>query len=180
MFPSFTGSSRKTRNVNLSGQRAENPFTSTGWSSGSPVGASRTVAQAQASRHQRHQEREKIKAVQRLQRAWRGHRVRRQLQDLRRQLLDQLYSGQEQGQDDVVGRLTQALPLVLVVYRASNVQDQQRLALVVQDLVQTNFCAFSSDDISRFRMRRLVRITVATLEMYVLTTSPLQRAAPRY
>jgi len=80
MFQSFTGSSRRPRQVNLSG-RATNPFAA--FPGGSP---SRTaphasnpesaVANAQRERALRQQERNRQAASRTVQRVWRGHRSR--------------------------------------------------------------------------------------------------------
>ncbi|KAK0640874.1 hypothetical protein B0T16DRAFT_336075 [Cercophora newfieldiana] len=173
MFPSFTGNSRRPRNVNLSGQRATNPFTSTSWSSSSPAGASKTVAHAQAERQQRQRERERLQATLRIQRLWRGHRARRRLRTSRRQMLDQLYSGQ--GSGDGVRRTIEALPLLLAVYQTSVPEDYDRLRWMAQELVQTGFGAFAPDGIPSFRMNKLVRVLIAALES--LDTGRLQSHA---
>jgi len=166
MFPNFTGNSRRTRNVNLSGQRAVNPFTSTSWTSSSPVGASKTVAHAQAERQQRQRERERIQATLRIQRSWRGHRVRWGLRASRRQLLDQLYN--REGADDALQRSIKAFPLLLAVYQVSVPGDYERLRWVVQDLVQTGFGAFESDAIALSRMKKLASVLIAALERYAM------------
>lgn len=160
MFPTFTGNSRKGRNVNLSGQRTSNPFTSTSWGASSTLGASKTVAQAQAERQQRQQERDRLKAAQRIQRTWRGHRVRRIVRDERRQTIDHLYEAQL---DDASQRSRKALRLVFATFQAFDVQDRHRLALVTQDLLQTDFAAFSSGVVGWDRIGKLRRILLAAL-----------------
>ncbi|KAK3503989.1 hypothetical protein B0T13DRAFT_392639 [Neurospora crassa] len=160
MFPTFTGSSRKGRNVNLSGQRTSNPFTSTSWGAGSATGASKTVAHAQAERQQRQQERDRLRAAQRIQRTWRGHRVRRTLRDEQRQAIDRLYEAQPV---DAGQRSAQALPLVFAAFQAFNVQDRYRLALVTEDLLQTNFSAFSLVFLGWDKLGKLRRILLAAL-----------------
>ncbi|KAK0707438.1 hypothetical protein B0H67DRAFT_311243 [Lasiosphaeris hirsuta] len=173
MFPTFTGNSRKSRNVNLSGQRAINPFTSTSWSPASPVGASQTVAHAQAERQQRQQERDRLKAALRIQRSWRGHRVRRGVRLSRRQLLDQLYSGG--ATVDALQRSIRGLPLILAVFQASKPEDHKRVRRVAQDLVQTRFGAFASGAVDASRMDKLTRVLIAVLER--LDTGSLQSQA---
>lgn len=160
MFPTFTGSSRKGRNVNLSGQRTSNPFTSTSWGASSATGASKTVAHAQAERQQRQQERDRLRAAQRIQRTWRGHRVRRTLRDEQRQAIDGLYEAQPV---DARQRSAQALPLVFAAFQAFNVQDRHRLALVTEDLLQTDFSAFSSVFLGWDKLGKLGRILLAAL-----------------
>ncbi|KAJ4293945.1 ubiquitin-protein ligase (E3) [Collariella sp. IMI 366227] len=111
MFQTFSGSSRKTRNVNLSGQKPTNPFNSTSWSPGGP-GGSKTVAHAQAERLQRQQERERLRAAQCLQKSWRGHRVRRNLRISRREAFDRLYHAEE-GLVDLQRRTLEGTRLLL-------------------------------------------------------------------
>ncbi len=168
MFTTFTGSSRKSRNVNLSGQKSTNPFTSTSWSPGSGAGASKTVAHAQAERAQRQQERDRLKAAQRIQRTWRGHRSRRELRATRRHTVDQLYNpGNQVGQErlpDVEPRTVEATPLVLSTYQVSNAQDQERLYLLACDLLQTKFACFTSGAIPAPRLGKLARVVLAALE----------------
>jgi len=161
MFPTFTGSSRKTRNVNLSGQKATNPFTSTSWAPSSAAGASRTVAHAQAERLQRQQERDRLKAAQRIQCTWRGHQLRRNLRASRRQALDQLYS--EAGAVDAERRAATATPLLLGIYQLSSDEDHGRLCLLARDLLQTRFACFESGAVELPRLGRLARIVVSAL-----------------
>src|SRR5690242_15786045 len=117
MFPTFTGSSRKGRNVNLSGQKTTNPFTSTSWTPSAAAGASKTVAHAQAERLQRQQERERLKAAQRIQRTWRGHRSRRNLRAERREAVDLLYMHRLDTPADMERRTVEATPLLLSHYQ---------------------------------------------------------------
>lgn len=176
MFASFTGNSRKPRNVNLSGQQAINPFTNPSWSSSSPTGASKTIAHAQAEREQRKRERDRIQATLRIQRSWRGHRVRRGLRASRRQLLDELYS--ETGAGDEVERSARALPLILAVYQAAVPEDSERLRRVAQDLVQTRFGAFTSGAVPKPRLNRLARVFLVALDR--LGPDSLESHAPLF
>ncbi|KAI9664685.1 MAG: hypothetical protein M1821_006132 [Bathelium mastoideum] len=68
MFQSFTGNSRRPRQVNLSG-RNPNPFANVGGTGG----VNTTLANAQQERAQREKERQRLRAAKTLQRAWRGH-----------------------------------------------------------------------------------------------------------
>ncbi len=161
MFPTFTGSSRKTRNVNLSGQKATNPFSSTSWAPSSAAGTSKTVAHAQAERLQRQQERDRLKAAQRIQCTWRGHRSRRNLRISRRNALDQLYG--EGGTADVGQRVVKAAPLLLSIYQLSSSEDHHRLCLLALDLLKTRFACFETGAIEQPRLGRLARIVVSAL-----------------
>lgn len=76
MFPSFTGSARPKRQVNLSG-RSSNPFSAPGLRTPhAPQSVQNALAQAQQERILRQQEREKPPAATKIQKAWRGYRVR--------------------------------------------------------------------------------------------------------
>ena len=77
MFPSFTGSARPRRQVNLSG-RNTNPFAAAAGSRlpNSSQTAQNALAQAQHERLARQQERERPPAATAIQRVWRGHKAR--------------------------------------------------------------------------------------------------------
>ncbi|KAH7135807.1 E3 ubiquitin-protein ligase NEDD4 [Dendryphion nanum] len=72
MFTSFSGSSRRPRQVNLSGRRT-NAFGNAGTGGGSQAALDR----AQQERAQRQRERDTLKAAQIIQRVWRGHTSRK-------------------------------------------------------------------------------------------------------
>ena len=87
MYPSFTGSARPKRQVNLSG-RNSNPFTAHSASRTTSVTqkSQNALAQAQQERILRQQEREKPPAATRIQKRWRGYTARRQTaQEFRRE-----------------------------------------------------------------------------------------------
>ena len=86
MFPSFTGSARPKRQVNLSG-RNNNPFATLPGSriSSSSHTSQNALAQAQQERILRQQERERPPAATRIQKIWRGHREREQAKVIWRQ-----------------------------------------------------------------------------------------------
>ncbi|KAF2493513.1 E3 ubiquitin-protein ligase NEDD4 [Lophium mytilinum] len=81
MFTTFSGSTRRPRQVNLSG-RGSSSFGNVGSGSGSQAALDR----AQQERQQRQRERDRLRAARLLQRAWRGHSTR---QDIRRDLRQQ-------------------------------------------------------------------------------------------
>jgi ubiquitin-protein ligase E3 C len=167
MFATFSGSSRRPRNVDLSGQRNFNPWTSP---NRGPIqsGASKTVAQAQAERERRHREREELAAVKRLQRVWRGHRDRRRLRCLWRQEYDFLYQQRMPAQDRRL-RITQAFPLLLASFVPKRSDDQQRLDLFVADILSlpsTSPSAVDFNILSQFEWDRLARLFVAALYKY--------------
>lgn len=86
MFPSFTGSTRPKRQVNLSG-RNNNPFAAVSGSrtSSSPQTSQNALVHAQHERILRQQERERPPAATRIQRTWRGHKERKQAKAVWRQ-----------------------------------------------------------------------------------------------
>ncbi|XXG95838.1 ubiquitin-protein ligase (E3) [Hypoxylon texense] len=152
MFPTFTGSSRRPRNVNLSGQRNTNPWATSSWSP-STSGASKTVAQAQAEREKRQRERDELNAAKKLQRVWRGHRGRQSFKQTCRERYDALY-GQPVDHDSSQ-RVTSALPLLLLLFDPAQTDDQHRLDLFIQDLVTlksdpSNFRIFDPSSWDRF------------------------------
>ncbi|KAL2871035.1 HECT-type E3 ubiquitin-protein ligase [Aspergillus lucknowensis] len=78
MFQSFTGNSRRPRQVNLAG-RNTNPFAAypSGRQNPHASGPQNTLAIAQQERLLRQQERDRLAASRILQRTWRGYRSRR-------------------------------------------------------------------------------------------------------
>ena len=74
MFSTFTGNSRRPRQVNLSG-RNPNPLAS----AGAAKGQAAALASAQQDRIQRHRERHRQLTAKLLQRVWRGYIVRKKL-----------------------------------------------------------------------------------------------------
>ncbi|KAI1768636.1 hypothetical protein GGR53DRAFT_477811 [Hypoxylon sp. FL1150] len=147
MFPTFSGSSRRPRNVNLSGQRSTNP-----WASGAS-GASKSVAQAQAEREKRQRERDELNAAKRLQRVWRGYKGRQSFKQTCRERYDALYG--QQTDYDHSQRMTSTLPLLLLLFDPVHTEDQHRLDLFVQDLATlksdpTNFGLFDPNSWDRF------------------------------
>jgi ubiquitin-protein ligase E3 C len=88
-FQIFTGSSRRPRQVNLSG-RNNNPFAAVAGASTSraPLSTHDAVAHAQQERRARQQERDRLQAVKTLQRIWRGHTSRREFRSRYRQEWD--------------------------------------------------------------------------------------------
>ena len=91
MFPSFTGSARRRRQVNLSG-RNNNPFAAQ--AGGSRTSASSQIShnalvQAQQERALRQQERERPPAATKIQKTWRGHKERKVIRNKWRQEWDE-------------------------------------------------------------------------------------------
>lgn len=162
MFPTFSGNSRRPRNVNLSGQKNSNPFAATSWGTGAATGASKTVADAAAERQQRQQERKRRQAVHNIQRVWRAHRVRRNLRAAYRAEFDDIYSSDSML--DVEDRIRQAFPLLMSVFDASQPTDLERLARLGKDLLQTSLTPFDSGQIHPARLNKLSRAVIRALE----------------
>jgi ubiquitin-protein ligase E3 C len=78
MFTTFSGSTRRPRNVNLGGRKT-NPFGNA--STGSGAGSQAALDRAQQDRAQRQRERDTLNAAKRIQRVWRGHASRQQVAD---------------------------------------------------------------------------------------------------
>ncbi|KAJ4361466.1 ubiquitin-protein ligase (E3) [Ascochyta clinopodiicola] len=83
MFTSFTGNTRRPRQVNLSGRKT-NPFGTPGTGAGSQAALDR----AQQERAQRQRERDTLNAAKKIQRVWRGHASRQRVADYLRQTWD--------------------------------------------------------------------------------------------
>ncbi len=165
-FSTFSGSSRKPRNVNLSGQRI-NPWAASGWSSSSS-GASKSVAQAQAEREKRHRDRQELNAATRLQRLWRGHKVRQLVKQRHREDYDALYI--QSAPTSPRSRVYLVFPLLLALFDPSRQDDHHRLDLFVQDLTSSNFVSDVSQQPNSSVWDRLARLLVRAMEKYSTNT----------
>ncbi|KAI1848922.1 hypothetical protein JX266_005350 [Neoarthrinium moseri] len=154
MFHTFSGNSRRPRNVNLSGQKSTNPWANSGWTP-APSGASQTVANAQAEREKRQKERDELAAAKNLQRVWRGHTSRHSTRSRHRKDWDELYSTEGDASKRVLG----ALPLILALFDAKDPGDQCRLAQFIKDLDSTG-----PWDLEARHWGKLASILVAALE----------------
>lgn len=157
-FPTFSGSSRRPRNVNMSGQKNLNPFAATAWTPSSSSHASKTVADAQAERRQRQLERDKLKASENIQRTWRGHRARRNLRDKRRGELDTLYTDDALRSNPEL-RSSLALSLAVTALDSSRPDDQERLTRLAVDL-EASSCALVKTA-NNTQLRKLARQLLA-------------------
>ncbi|OBT41030.1 hypothetical protein VE00_08404 [Pseudogymnoascus sp. WSF 3629] len=134
MFQSFSGSSRRTRQVNLSGQDI-NPFEASSWAP-TASGTQKTLAAAQHERHLRQLERERLVATKNIQRTWRGHRVRKDVANTRRQAWDLLDNQHAQEEDLAEPVLMEELNLLLAFFNYKNSEDISRLSCLCQRLLQ--------------------------------------------
>lgn len=173
MFPTFSGNSRRPRNVNMSGQKNLNPFAATSWTPNSSSTASKTVADAQAERNRRQHEREKLKAAQSIQKTWRGHAARSCLKDKRRETLDALYG--DLSRTDPRTRAAEALPLVVAALDPRLPDDRTRLERFAQDLLQSD-CSLvkSQETASGSQIRRLTKQLLVLLQRYLAPHVPNQ------
>ncbi|KAI5866134.1 hypothetical protein GGS23DRAFT_603515 [Durotheca rogersii] len=168
MFPTFTGTSRRPRNVNLSGQRNTNPWATPNWAT-SGSGASKTVAQAQIEREKRQRERDELNAAKRLQRVWRGHSGRQGFRRTCRQEYDRLYH--QAALHDAPDRVTDALPLLLALFDPKQAEDQRRLDLFVRDLAGLRTSATHIGISDPTSWDRLERLLIRALEKRAVTSS---------
>lgn len=156
MYSTFSGSSRRPRNVNLSGQNT-NPF-ATAWTPSAASSVNKTVSHAQAERQQRQQERDRLKAAGNIQRVWRGYKSRKYLKQSQRETLQALY-GQDGGTNVRVAH--DALLLLFTVFRPSYEPDQRILSAFLSDLRDSNF-----SQVHGMPDARLVRLLALVLSSF--------------
>ncbi|TVY78442.1 putative E3 ubiquitin protein ligase [Lachnellula suecica] len=163
MFQTFSGNSRRPRQVNLSGQNT-NPFLANAWSP-SPSGTQQTVANAQQEREQRQRERERLNASKRIQRAWRGHTVRRDLADSRRKIWDGLNTDQQSSLEVGAGSvLAEQLHLIVTFYSQRRRDDLERLVHLSQRISYAGFETFLARPDIQTQLLRLANITLEALQ----------------
>lgn len=165
MFSTFTGNSRRPRNVNLSGQ-ASNPFSNTSWSPSAVSNATKTVSDAQAEREKRQAERRRLKAASQIQRTWRGYRSRAALRDRHRHDFDLVYGSRPDL--NVAQRLHASFPLLLSFFSADRADDLQRLLLFVNDCNSTSLQQLFDASRHPSRLRKLMGVFVKALGVLVL------------
>ncbi|PTB68969.1 hypothetical protein BBK36DRAFT_1111937 [Trichoderma citrinoviride] len=164
MFSTFTGNSRRPRNVNLSGQ-ASNPFSNTSWSPSAVSNATKTVSDAQAEREKRQAERRRLKAASQIQRTWRGYRSRAILRDQHRRDFDLVYGSRPDL--DASQRLSTSFPLLLSFFSPHRVDDLQRLLLFVNDCNNTSLQQLFDASRHPSRLRKLMKVLVKSLGVLV-------------
>jgi ubiquitin-protein ligase E3 C len=161
MFQTFSGSSRRPRQVNLSGQNL-NPFAASSWTPNAS-GTQQTVANAQQERQQRQQERQKLNATKRIQKTWRGHKVRRDLADSRRNSWDKAeadINGSEYGT-----ALANQLRLLVAFFSTRRHDDLERLRNLSQKIASVGYEPFLVRQDIQPRIARLANITLGTLQV---------------
>lgn len=169
-FTTFTGSSRRPRNVNLSGQPSNpNPFASSSWSR--PGDPSRTVVQAQAERQKRQQERERLQSAKTIQRVYRGSVARAETREMHRAQFDDAYNESPMTgvREDAALRVDRALPHLIRAFRLSNKQDVDRLSRLCDDLEVTGLAVLSTQ--TPFRRMQFFGDLLDVLDVMLLTGS---------
>jgi len=161
MFQTFSGSSRRPRQVNLSGQNP-NPFASNSWSP-SASGTQKTVANAQQEREQRRQERERLNASKRIQRTWRGHRSRRELADSRRAQWDHTKTTGAESSSEVV--LAEQVKLLVAFFSPRRQDDIDRLVTLSTEISGLGYQDFLGLEAVQPLLARLANVTLEALQM---------------
>lgn len=136
MFQNFSGSSRRPRQVNLSGQNID-PFAATSWSP-EASGTKKTLAAAQQEREKRHQERERLQSAKRLQRVWRGHRARKALAQSWRAAWDELETKQNGELGSSPDALVEQSRLLVAFFDSSKPDDIFRSTRLAARLLNYN------------------------------------------
>jgi ubiquitin-protein ligase E3 C len=161
MFQTFSGSSRRPRQVNLSGQNI-NPFAASSWTP-SASGTQKTVANAQQERLQRQHERERVNASKLIQKAWRGHKVRSDLAESRRVLFDESDVADTSNEGTVVW-LAQKTRLLISFFNWRRRDDIGRLIVLSERISTFGYVPFlAHQDIER-QVAPLSRVTLAALQ----------------
>ncbi|KAH6956810.1 hypothetical protein DER45DRAFT_287211 [Fusarium avenaceum] len=161
MFSTFTGNSRRPRNVNLSGA-AGNPFANTSWSPSAVSNTTKTVSNAQAEREKRQAERTRLKAAGTIQRSWRGYKTRSELKESQRNTFDAVYkSGSNQSPSE---RLPEAFTLLLSFFALRRDDDIQRAIRYARDTESVNLEAIAPSNVHPSRIGQLVRLLLQALD----------------
>lgn len=164
MFSTFTGNSRRPRNVNLSGS-AGNPFANTSWSPSAVSNATKTVSNAQAEREKRQVERTRLKAAGKIQRTWRGYKTRAELRESQRDAFDALYkSGSNQSPSK---RLPEAFTLLLSFFALRRDDDIRRAICYAHDTESVNLRDIAPANVHPSRIAQLIRLLLCAIDKSV-------------
>ncbi|KAF4950225.1 hypothetical protein FSARC_13264 [Fusarium sarcochroum] len=161
MFSTFTGNSRRPRNVNLSGSTG-NPFANTSWTPSAVSNATKTVSDAQAEREKRQAERTRLKAAGKIQRTWRGHRARAALRESRRAAFDTLYSSESTQSPHE--RLPEAFNLLVSFFTLRRNDDIRRAICYAYDTESVDLQAIAPSNVHSSRVEKLVRLLLHALD----------------
>ncbi|KAF5628538.1 ubiquitin ligase e3 C [Fusarium tjaetaba] len=161
MFSTFTGNSRRPRNVNLSGTTG-NPFTNTSWSPSAVSNTTKTVSNAQAEREKRQADREKLKAASKIQRIWRGYKTRAELKESQRNTFDALYKSERR--QNPSERLPKAFGLLLSFFSLRRDDDIQRAICYAHDTESVDLEAIAPSNTSLSRVGCLIQLLLQALD----------------
>lgn len=161
MFQTFSGSSRRPRQVNLSGQNS-NPFAASSWTP-SASGTQKTLEIAQQERQQRHLDRERLNATKRIQKTWRGHKVRSDLAESRRSIWDEadvadVSSGGEGPQ------LVKKTRLLMTFFNRRRRDDINRFILLSERIAAFGYVPFLAHQDVALHIEQLSTVTLAGLQ----------------
>jgi ubiquitin-protein ligase E3 C len=177
MFSTFTGNSRRPRNVNLSGQTG-NPFTNTSWNPSLVSNATKTVSNAQADRERRQADKQRLRAAGQIQKIWRGYRTRQLLGNDRRVEFDSLSSpvSAEGVVSLPIERLPEAATLLISFFSTRRADDLKRLVCFSEAAARVDVSHLTPPQSHPSRILHLVRIIVSALQAidqqrYVLLNS---------
>ena len=177
MFQSFTGTSRKPRNVNLSG-RNTNPFAAGPASQHStvPQNSQNAIAHAQQERRARQQERDRLQAAKTLQKTWRGHASRKEIKSRYRQEWDYregVTTGNFRSGNRKYGSEQEALAqLKLLIHFASPHEPYDTLRIhrfVLKVLALSSAHSFSIDNLEAHEEWRLPLLRAAKTVAQILS-----------
>jgi ubiquitin-protein ligase E3 C len=167
MHTSFTGSTKKARQVNLQGRANVNPWSKT-------AGLANTIAQAQAEREKRALDRRRLNAAKNIQRVWRGHAGRRRKQSEWRQQWDESRAavtasskiersgGRHTHQQSDFERVRQSLMLLLHFFNIWSVEDHTRLL----DMAESLNVEVQRDMLASLPLEQLGVLLARALEIY--------------
>jgi ubiquitin-protein ligase E3 C len=166
MFSTFTGNSRRPRNVNLSGTTG-NPFTNTSWSPSAVSNTTKTVSNAQAEREKRQADREKLKAASKIQRIWRGYKTRAELKESQRNTFDALYKSEPR--QNPSERLPKAFGLLLSFFNLRRDDDIQRAICYAHDTESVDLETIAPSNVSLSRVGCLIQLLLQALDRAIPT-----------
>lgn len=179
MFPSFTGSSRKPRNINLSGRKSAPP--SRGPLLSRAPAHSTSLLNAQQERAQREAERQRLKAAITIQRVWRGRKATEMQRVQWRREWDAQFAGENPA------RWVQGIALFLAIYhggfgkrqRSRDPRDLERMRTLVLsvmgDVQRDPQCLVTGDPKrSRYLLHRFARLLVEALDEKIVRKDALR------
>ena len=171
MFQSFSGSSRRPRQVNLSGRHSvASPSTSRQPSV--PTGPQTTLATAQQERLHRQQDRDRLNAARLIQRRWRGYSSRKTTRAGWRRQWDQLDKADGTSAFSTEGDCLLQLGLLVQVFDTTAQDDFQRLDSFSARLLVTareKRIDFTQDR-WRFPLSRLGKLSLAALSSNTISS----------